>query len=171
MEIFWPEHSLHIWPWGNICRGVTSQVGIPCSPLIARGFLVGKNLFHSLHHEIFIRKVKCHILGGSSEDRWVNLNIEDCNELMPIGTFEVMFIVVLRLWQRCMGGLGCKQIPIHPGNMTTKELRDGFEIIRCARHDLSDLLDHEVITGILSESPLLSSSIAEPLKPRLASYF
>jgi hypothetical protein len=93
------------------------------------------------------------------------------NELMPIGTFVVMFIIIFRLWQRCMAGLGCKQIHISPDDMTAAELRDGFDIIRCARHDLSELLNHEVIKGILAESPMLMSSV-EPLRTSsVTSYF
>jgi hypothetical protein len=41
----------------------------PAFSLIARGFVIGKNLYSDLRHEIFRRKVKCEIGGGERVKR------------------------------------------------------------------------------------------------------
>jgi hypothetical protein len=67
-----------IWSRENNCGGVIYETEIFYSSVIARSFLVGKSLHDNLCHEILIRKVKCQILGGTSEGKGVNLSIRDC---------------------------------------------------------------------------------------------
>jgi hypothetical protein len=79
------------------------------------------------------------------------------NLMLPVGTILVALIVIFRLWQKCMAGLGCKQIHIDPEDMSPRELMNGFEIIRSARHELSEVLDNDVIRGVLNGARLVST--------------